>query len=133
VTPGELVEILARIEAKQDWLVRAVTALLATEAGVELDEAAEWVAEDDLENWLATVGVEPEADPNEHVAVRRPPKAAQEAPCGHQHQVLVRGAVTCANCGQKLVQGGIVGDPNRNGRAAEQTEWGQFSIQESNV
>jgi len=128
MTPAELVEILVRIEEKQDWLVRATKALLAERVGVQLDDL-----DDDLESWLAEAPLDeyPE-DPNEHVAVRRP-RRPQKAPCSHQHQVLKRGAVCCANCGERLVQGGIVGDPQRNGLAAAQTEWGQFSIQESNA
>jgi hypothetical protein len=113
---------LERIEAKVDWCVSALKALLKAEVGAP--ESVGWAAEelmagrdvDIVDDWIA-------------------PRHAPEPPkCTHQHQTLdPTGAVKCARCGFVLVQSGVVQDPARHGREALGTEWGQQSLRESNL
>jgi hypothetical protein len=127
VTPADLVEILERIEAKQDWLVAAIKHLLMSEAGVArpepIDELEEWLADIPLEQ--ARLAVEDE----EWIAPIHAPKAAT-AVCTHQHQVLVNGNVQCAKCAHVLTSSGlargtvtpsgqVMPDPNPPGWARE--------------
>jgi len=121
-TPAERLEVM---ETKLDWLVKATKILLAEQAGVELEPQAEdeWAWMDD----------QPEVVDEEWVAPIHAPKPPKAKQCPHNQQTVVDGAVTCARCGIKLVQGGVVGDPNRNGNQALRAEWGRNSLQESNL
>lgn len=118
-TPAERLE---SVETKLDWLVQATKILLAEQAGVELE------AEPDDE-WAF---LDEPAD-EEYIVPVHAPKAPKRKPCPHNQQTVVDGAVTCARCGTKLVQGGVVGDPNRNGNQALQAEWGANSMREASL
>jgi hypothetical protein len=102
------------IEAKLDWCVSALKFLLShPSVGYELPPVADY------------------DEPDAEIVQMPPPRPPVAKPCPHNQQVLVNGAVKCARCGFLLVQGGIVKDPNRNGRLAAQTEWGANSLRES--
>lgn len=95
------------INAKLDWCVEALKKLLELQAGIEPDEDA----------WLDEI----DAEVPDYVVPKHEPKPK---PCSHNQQMVVNGAVCCAKCGLKLVQGGVVGDPQRNGNEAIRAEWG---------
>ena len=56
--------------------------------------------------WLDEI----DAEVPDYVVPKHEPKPK---PCSHNQQMVVNGAVCCAKCGLKLVQGGVVGDPQR--------------------
>jgi hypothetical protein len=105
VTPGELAEILERIEAKQDWLVSAVKQLLALEAGVELPTQT-----DPLEEWLAEVPLNGNghAPEGEYIAPVHGPKPPQPKACPHNQQAIIGGLLTCQRCGFVWGDSGVV-------------------------
>lgn len=102
----ELIERLDAIDDRTSWLVNAMKALLANEAGVELadvDPFDAWMDEAPLDEYR-----QPAADPNEHIAVRTRP-APKKPPCPHNRQGIDgEGNVICNRCGFVLTSSGVV-------------------------